>query len=214
MGRVESCCSAIEAVHPSPSRSANRKIEAVDWIQEITPRDEYIVESKPSLLFRLKSNTMKRLIFLVLVLLISACSNSDDPQDIQDPVIGIWKPVLQGGIFFNGNEIDEPVSVCEQKNRITFTEFGSFNQTDYQESNDPLCTEPIGNLFLSGTWTRLSEGKYRIELICSAANCDEVQVEMPESITFPNNNVMRVIDLDDEPGNDIEFYYLEFERVE
>jgi hypothetical protein len=157
---------------------------------------------------------MKKLIYLVLALLIGSCSSSDDSQDVQDPVIGIWKPVLQGAIFNDGNEIDEPVSVCEQKNRITFTAAGSFTQTDYQESNNPDCMQPVGNPYLSGTWTRLSEGKYRIELICSIPNCDEVQVEIPESITFPNNNVMRVSDLDDDPGDDIEFYYLQFERVE
>jgi len=158
---------------------------------------------------------MKKVLYIVLALMISACSSSDDPAPFVDPVIGVWKPVIQGAIFNDGSELTEAVSVCEQKNRITFMADGAFSQTDYQESNDPDCVQPVGNPFLTGTWTRLSESKYRVELICSIPNCNDVEVEIPESITFPNPNVMRVTDIDeDDLTDDIDFYFLEFERVQ
>lgn len=158
---------------------------------------------------------MKKLLIYVFALLICACSNSDDPNEVtQDPIIGIWKPVREVVVFNDGHEESEAFTVCELKNRITFQGDGRFFMTDYPDSNDPNCEELVGNLYLSGEWVQLSKNQYRIELICYIPNCDQTIVETPDLISFPMNNIMRVHENDDDPGNGINYYFDEFERIE
>lgn len=158
---------------------------------------------------------MKKALILVLALLISSCATNNDPvEDTQDPVIGVWKPVREAAVFMDGTEISEAVSPCEQNNRITFMANGQFSQTDYQEGPDPNCMQPVGNLFLSGTWMQLSENQYHVELICSMPGCDDVIVESPIEITFPTADLMHVREDDDDPMDDIDYFYIELERLE
>lgn len=157
---------------------------------------------------------MKNTILLILGLIISACSSSnDDNQTQQDQIIGVWKTSKEVEVYINGQEEVYLPSVCELKNRFTFKEDGAFTTTDFPKSDDPNCEENIGNLYLSGDWMKISESIYRFEFRCMMPDCEKI-IETPDEITFPNSNMMIVKFNDDDLGDDLDYYYTELSRVE
>ena len=69
-------------------------------------------------------------------------------------------------------------------------------------------------MFQSGSWTKLSEYKYRFEYECYLPDCDETLVEIPDKITFPTENsmIVRFNEDDDDDDDDVEYYYYEYVR--
>jgi len=158
---------------------------------------------------------MKKALIVVFALLMSACSTNDDSNVVnQDPIIGVWQPVREVAVFDDGHEVSEAVSICERKNRVTFQANGHFFMTDYPESDDPNCMEQVGNLYLSGQWMQMSKHHYHFEMMCAMHGCDDSITEIPDAITFPTPNLMHIRENDDDPTDDIDHFYLEFERVE
>jgi len=157
---------------------------------------------------------MKKTILLILGIIISACSSSDDNNQIQqDQIIGVWKTFREVEVLTNGQEEQYLPSVCELKNRYTFNEDGTLFLTNFPESDDPNCEELVGNLYQSGTWEKLSEFKYKFVFTCMIPDCESI-TETPDEITFPNSNLMKVKYNDDDPEDDVDYYYTEMSRVE
>ena len=156
---------------------------------------------------------MKNTILLILGLIISACSSSnDDNQTNQDQIIGIWKTSREVEVYNNGQEEVYLPSVCELKNRYTFRIDKTLFFTNYPESDDPNCVELIGNLYQSGVWEKLSEFKYRFVLTCMIPDCESI-TETPDEVRFPKINLMIIKYNDDDPDDDIDYYYTEMSRV-
>ena len=154
---------------------------------------------------------MKNTILLILGLLIGACSSSDD--DNLDQIIGVWKITKDVEVYTNGQEEVYIPSVCELKNRLTIKEDQTLFITNFPQSDDPNCEESIGGLYQSGTWTKLSEFKYKFVLNCMIPDC-EPMTETPDEITFPNSNTMKVRINDTDSSDDLVYYYTEYYRVE
>jgi len=154
---------------------------------------------------------MKKILLLALALIMGACSTSDSPN--QDLIIGIWKPIRDVEVFNNGNEEIDLPSVCELKNRFTFRKDKTLFFTNFPKSDDPNCEELVGSLYQSGVWEKLSEFKYRLVLTCMIPDCESI-TETPDEVTFPNSSLMIVKYNDDNPEDDLDYYYTEMSRVE
>jgi len=157
---------------------------------------------------------MKKLLTFIFAVLISACSTDDNTRVMyEDPIIGIWQPGRTVTVFNDGSESSKAFSPCELNNRITFEADGRFFMTNFPEGDDPNCEEMVGNLFQSGTWTHFAPTVYVIELMCAIPGCDEIEEEVPDEVTFPNDNTMRVKEIDEENADISHFYYF-YNRVE
>ena len=157
---------------------------------------------------------MKNTILLILGLIICSCSSSDDPDpNLKDQIIGVWKTTREVEVYTNGQEEIYTPSVCELKNRLTIKEDQTLFITNFPQSDDPNCEESIGGLYQSGTWTKLSEFKYKFVLNCMIPDCDPI-TETPDEITFPNSNTMKVRINETDSDDDLVYYYTEYYRVE
>ena len=162
---------------------------------------------------------MKKIILLLAMFVLIfpfGCSNDNDDEPKQDPIIGDWKTVKEVEVYKNGNEEVYFPTACEAKNRSTFREDGTFSTTGYPESDDANCEELVGNLYLSGTWVKVANSKYQFTYKCYIPACaDESITEAPDNVTFSNgNNTMVVRFNEDDPEDLVNYYYTELERVQ
>ena len=158
---------------------------------------------------------MKKVLTLLFAVLVCACTDSEADRGILvDPIIGVWQPDRIVTVLNNGNEDSKIFTACEMNNRYTFHADGRFNMTDYPEGDDANCEELVGNLYLSGTWTRWNETVYVIELVCAIPNCDEIEEEVPDEVTFPNEMTMRIKEIDEDPDDEIDYFYYYYKRIQ
>jgi len=89
---------------------------------------------------------MKKLNFIfgvfIAFLILSACSKDDNNSNSnQDPIIGVWKPVKEVDVNFDGTEDVYNITTCHQKSRYVFSENGEVSIVmfgDYNEDGDVL----------------------------------------------------------------------------
>ncbi|NNK73021.1 MAG: hypothetical protein HKO94_07500, partial [Flavobacteriaceae bacterium] len=143
----------------------------------------------------------------------SCSSNDNNTTPVQDPVIGIWKPNRTVTVLNDGTENSKMATPCELNNRLTFGADGSFFMTNFPEGPDPDCEELVGNLYQSGSWERMSSTVYVIELVCMMPDCPN-EYEVPDEVTFPDGNTMRIKEIDEDANDEIAYFYYYFDRVE
>jgi Lipocalin-like domain len=165
---------------------------------------------------------MKKLNLLLTIfigLTILSCSSDNDNNNTeQDILIGIWKPVKFVEVFSNAGEVIYEHSSCYQQSRITFSSDNILNQQLFDENNSGDCFEDNSDNFISGTWEKISETQYNIQI--TFFNEDTQQNEIFEGeqdeIVFLNENTMRIVFNEgvDFNGDFLEYEYDEYIRVE
>ncbi len=164
---------------------------------------------------------MKKLNLLIGLLIgftILSCSSDDENNINQDILIGIWKPIKFVEIYQDAGEVTNEASNCYQQSRISFSSNNSFNQQLVEKNNSGDCVEDNSDNYISGTWEKISDNKYDIQI--TFFNEDTQQNEVfngdQDEITFPDQNTMTIkfIDGDEINGDVLEYYYDEYSRVE
>lgn len=139
------------------------------------------------------------LVTLIGLFILSSCSSDDSNSNSnQDQIIGVWKPIKALEVTPSGTYTYN-YSSCEQQSRYTFSTNGNFDFFDYNDNSGTCSVDDVG--FISGTWERINDTQIKISNIYQS----ETEIDIPDSVTFPNNNLMRVT-----YGG----YYVEFSRVE
>jgi hypothetical protein len=164
---------------------------------------------------------MKKLNLLIVLLIgftILSCSSDDENNVNQDILIGIWKPTKFVEIYRDAGEVTIEASNCYQQSRLSFLSNSSFNQELIEENNSGDCVEDNNDNFISGTWEKISDNQYDIQI--TFFNEDTQQNDVfngdQDEITFPDQNTMiiKFIDGDEFNGDVLEYYYDEYSRVE
>lgn len=129
---------------------------------------------------------MKKILLCFLVLVVGACSNSDDSNSDKELIIGVWKPVEEGEVYQGVPDIYS-YSDCEQQGRMTFFANGNWETFDYDHvydnnSNIIDCKKDVENT--NGTWLRINENQIKLTY-------DGI-VEIPDRTRFLDNNTFRI----------------------
>ena len=163
---------------------------------------------------------MKKLNLLLGILIglsILSCS-SDDDENSQDTLIGIWKPIKFVELYQNAGEVTYEDLGCYEQSRFTFSSNSSFNQQLFEENNNGDCIEDNSDNFISGTWEKISDNQYNIQitLFNEDTQQNETFIGEQDEITFPDQNTMiiKFIDGEEINGDVLEYYYDEYSRVE
>lgn len=98
-------------------------------------------------------------------------------------------------------------------NRFTFRADNTLFFTNFPQSDDPNCEELVGSLYQSGVWEKLSEFKYKFVLTCMIPDCESF-TQTPDEVRFSNPNLMIIKYIDDDPDDEVNYYYTELIRVE
>lgn len=85
---------------------------------------------------------------LMGLIIFSSCSSNDDSNISSSLIIGIWKPIKDVGVCSTGDEVTNDYDPCEQTNRLTFNEDGSYSESSYYLSGNECLLEYEGD----GTW--------------------------------------------------------------
>jgi hypothetical protein len=143
---------------------------------------------------------------LIGLMIFSSCSSDDDSNSNSNSIVGTWKGIKEVDVCSTGSEDIYDFDSCEQTGRLTFSENGTLNITEYDLIN--------GNCELDytriGTWV-IDNGNLSVTI---AGDTDEV--------TFfeVSSNTLKLGQYDSDPndpcdgGNLPSHYYTEFVRVE
>ena len=164
---------------------------------------------------------MKKLNLLLGILIglsILSCSSDNENNINQDLLIGIWKPIKFVEVYQDASEVIYESSNCYQQSRISFNSNSSFNQLLFDKNTNGDCVEDNSDNFVSGTWEKISDNKYDIQITFFNENTQQNEVFSGDhdEITFPDQNTMiiKFIDGNEINGDVLEYYYDEYLRVE
>jgi len=143
---------------------------------------------------------------LIGLMIFSSCSSDDDSNSNSNSIIGTWKGIKEVDVCSTGNEQTYNFDACEQTGRLTFSENGTLNITEYDLVNGN-CEQ---DYTLIGTWV-IDNGNLSVTI---AGDTDEV--------TFfeVSSNTLKLGQYDSDPndpcdgGNLPSHYYTEYTRVE
>jgi len=163
---------------------------------------------------------MKKLNLLLTILIgltILSCS-SDEENETQDTIIGIWSPIRYVEVYTDAGEVEDEHPTCYQQSRITFLSNGLLDQQLFKENNNGDCLEDNSDNFISGTWKNISQNEYDIQITYfnEETQQNEIFIGEQHEIVFLSVNTMRITFNEGEEfnGDFLEFVYDEYIRVE
>ncbi len=143
---------------------------------------------------------------LISLVIFSSCSSDDDSNSNLNPIVGTWKGIKEVDVCSTGSEDISNFDSCRQTGRLTFSENGTLNFTQYELIN--------GNCELAdtdtGTWV-IDNSNLTIGI---AGNTIEITFFELSSNTL---KIGRYFSDPDDPcdgGNLLSHNYTEFVRVE
>jgi len=162
---------------------------------------------------------MKRLnlIFIILIgLSILSCSSEDENKISQDLIIGKWKPRKFIEIFSEAGEINQELSVCQQREEISFYPNADFSRQYFYDYVNGECTGTNENNRVSGTWKKVGPNQFHISPYYFAEETMHDLIGDMDFITFIDSNTMRMMYIKGyEIGGDfLRFFCVEYSRVE
>ncbi|MGZ0017673.1 lipocalin family protein [Yeosuana sp. AK3] len=146
---------------------------------------------------------MKKIIFVLLVFLIVACSSGND--DNSTSVIGTWKPISEVDVCSTGRIETYAFDTCEQNGRLNFLNNGTLSISFYEDFNG--CNKYLEQ---TGTWDLVGDN---LTLSISGESNNPTFIKIIE-------NKLQIGYYDSDPndpcdgGNLPSHYYTEFVRVE
>ena len=103
---------------------------------------------------------------LIGLMILSSCSSDDDSNSNSNSIVGTWKGIKEVDVCSTGSEDIYDFDSCEQTGRLTFSENGTLNITEYDLIN--------GNCELDytriGTWV-IDNGNLSVTI---AGNTNEI----------------------------------------
>jgi len=154
---------------------------------------------------------LKLFYFILISLQILLSCSSDDNTTSQNIIIGEWQQIRTIEIDNNGNESAEDLTTCEKQGRLILNTNGSLGFLRFFEDDNQNCMED--DSFVNGSWEAENE-EYTFNFVFfnSDTNSNQEFSQTPIEVTFPNENTMRIKELETE-SNSIEFFIAEFIRI-
>lgn len=154
-------------------------------------------------------------VLMIGIFLFSCTSDDNTSDENQDIIVDSWKPLRVVNVYSESGEIEFVYDNCERQSVIVFSANMSFSTMEFFNDENGDCIED--DTFQNGSWEKLSDTQYQITEIYFDSDLNENVTEtyIPDSITFPNDNMMRIryIENIEENGETLEFTYTEFERI-
>jgi hypothetical protein len=158
---------------------------------------------------------------LIGFLFLESCSKENESgiDENLNKVIGIWKPVKEGEIYVDQTIIENEYDECIQQGRFTFLENGTLQIKEFAKDEiTNICEERIEPVLTLGNWEETNDGYRLITTYTYTTNQQSFTDDgIPEIFTLSNNNTsLRIGYADDEiiNGNQLEFYYTDFVKIE
>ena len=85
---------------------------------------------------------------LISLVIFSSCSSDDDSNSNLNPIVGTWKGIKEVDVCSTGSEDISNFDSCRQTGRLTFSENGTLNFTQYELINGN-CELAVTD---TGTW--------------------------------------------------------------
>ncbi len=148
---------------------------------------------------------------IIIGIIILSCSSENDNNTNQNTIIGEWQQIKTIEVYFDGTEISEDLTQCEQQGRLTLNSNGILTSLRYYEDDENNCFED--NTFVSGTWEN-DQSTYNFNFVYfDSENDTNIEItQTPIEVTFPNQNKMLIKDTNNNVEN-IEFNIAEFIRI-
>ena len=143
---------------------------------------------------------------LISLVIFSSCSSDDDSNSNLNPIVGTWKGIKEVDVCSTGSEDISNFDSCQQTGRLTFSENGTLNFTQYELINGN-CELAVTD---TGTWV-IDNSNLTIGI---AGNTIEITFFELSSNTL---KIGRYFSDPDDPcdgGNLLSHNYTEFVRVE